>query len=319
MPDLQNQAASRQRRANWVALRTLRQLPKPAGETLAGDPIYEIRSVRLVLQGVGSNFLRLTNCSRCGRELAGAPVLTPADLDRPVQPMICTHCIRSAGVSTTWESEAGGAAMPPAEREPELAAAAPGGPPAEGRPARLDVLERHLRAVTDRVNELGRVARSQQADADDRGRRAEATASELRDELLALRASSEGTRAELQRLAGAHAELERRADLPPAAEAGAGAGPLREELARLTQLVEDQRAEVARLVTALGETQRGHAELAVACQILEGRLAEATAEPGADHVDKAMVEDLVSTRLAETEARLAEAPATNTRPRSRSW
>ncbi|HWI04284.1 MAG TPA: hypothetical protein VNT52_10770, partial [Acidimicrobiales bacterium] len=90
----------------------------------------------------------------------------------------------------------------------------------------------------------------------------------------------------------------------PAPEAGAGAGALREEMARLSQLVEDQRAEVDRLVTSLSVTQRGHAELAAACQVLEGRLAEAMAGPGADHVDKATVEDLVNTRLAETEARL---------------
>ncbi|HUR23439.1 MAG TPA: hypothetical protein VMZ73_06165, partial [Acidimicrobiales bacterium] len=159
MPESPNQASSGQRRANWVALRTLRQLPKAVGETAGGEPIYEVRSVHLLLDSSAGNFVRLAECSRCGRQLAGAPVLTAADLDRPLRPMICSDCIRSAGVATFWGTEGG---EPAGERpapgtlvasHPDPAAPSP----AEAKqPDRLQIMEGHLRAVTDRVNELGR-------------------------------------------------------------------------------------------------------------------------------------------------------------------
>ena len=261
-----------------MALRTVRQLPKAVGETAGGEPVYEIRSVKLLLESTATNFVRLTECSRCGRELAGAPVLTAADLDRPLRPMICSDCIRSAGVSTVWESEGG---EPGGERTaPGTLAASPADPtpaPAEVKPDRFQVMESHLRAVTDRVNELGRVARAHQADSKERAEREEATAAALRDELAALRASTEDTRAELHRLAEAQAELERRrAESPPAGgeQAGAGLGQLREELAQLARLVEAQRGEVVGFVTAVGETQAATTNLAVAQEALAERVAQ---------------------------------------------
>ena len=347
-----------------MALRTLRQLPKPVGETAGGEPVYEVRSVRLLLDATTAHFVRMAECSRCGRDMAGAPVLTPADLDRPLRPMICTDCIRRAGVSTVWESENG----EPAEERPAPAALAPSPPepapappaePAEGkRPERLDAMEHHLRAVTDRVNELGRVARAHQAELKERSQREEATAAALREELAALRASTDDTRtelqglagaraelrglagaqaelrdlagvqAELQRLAAAQAELERRlAERPPAGEAGAGAR-LHEEVAQLARLVEAQREEVVGFVAAVGENQVMTGTLAEAQEALaqtlagidlskideliatrvaeaEARLAEA-ASPAPAEVDLTKVEELIATRLAEAEGRLAQ-------------
>ena len=334
-----------------MALRTLRQLPKAVGETAGGEPIYEVKSVQLLLDSSAGNFVRLAECSRCGRQLAGAPVLTPADLDRPLRPMICTDCIRSAAVSTVWESEGGGPAQ---ERPGPVTLAAGHQEPAATAPAdaqqpdRLHVVEGHLRAVTDRVNELGRVARAHQADIKERSRREEATAAALRDELAALRASTDGTRAELQRLAVAHAEpqglaevraelqrlaqadrqntaagqaepqsladvhaelqrlagnmaeLERRAETPPAAEAGAGLAQLRDEVAQLARLVEAQRGEVIGFVAAVGETQIATTELAAAQEGLAATLAA---------LDPSKVEQLIATRVAQAEARLAEALA----------
>ncbi|HEV3498021.1 MAG TPA: hypothetical protein VHA34_16910 [Actinomycetes bacterium] len=304
MPESPNQASSGQRRANWVALRTLRQLPKPAGETAGGEPVYEVRSVKLLLDGTAANFVRLTECSRCGRELAGAPVLTAADLDRPLRPMICTDCIRSAGVSTVWEPEGGepvGERLAPAPVE--LPAGQPDPKPAAAhlRPERLDVLEGHLRAVTDRVNELGRVARAHQADVKERARREEATASDLRDGLASLRASADDTRAELRRLAEGQAEMERRwAESAPAREAATGVGQLREELAQLARLVEAQRGEVIGFVAAVGETQTATRQLALAQEALAETVAQPPAEP-----DLSKVEELITTRVAEAEGRLA--------------
>ena len=304
MPDSPNQASSAQRRANWVALRTLRQLPKPAGETAGGEPVFEVRSVRLLLDGTAANFVRLTECSRCGRELAGAPVLTAADLDRTLRPMICTDCIRSAGVSTVWESEGGEPMVGRLAPAPaELAASRPDPTtpaPAAARPERLEALESHLRAVTDKVNELGRVARAHQAELKERAQREESTVSVLREELAAVRASTEDTHRELDRLAGAQAELERRwAEGAPAREAVAGAGQLREEVAQLARVVEAQRGEVIEFVAAARETQVATSRLAAA----QDALAEAVARPPSE-VDLSKVQELVSTRLAEVEGRL---------------
>jgi hypothetical protein len=343
MPEPLNQVSSGQRRANWVALRTLRQLPKAVGETAGGEQIYEVRSVPLLLDSAAGHFVRLAECARCGRQLAGAPVLTTADLDRPLRPMICADCIRGAGVSTVWEQDGGEPAEEPAAPGERPAPALPASESAVTRPPdppptpaevkqpeRLQILEGHLRAVTDRVNELGRITRSHQADLKERAQREEGSAA-LRDELAALRAASEDVRAEMERLAGAQAELERgqgRGDTPAPAEAGAGLVQLREEVAQLARLVEAQRGEVIGFVTAVGETQRLTSTLSAAHEALaekvagwtpadegeriaarlaevEGDVAEALARPPAE-ADLSKVEELISTRLAEVEGRLTD-------------
>lgn len=84
------------RRATWVALRTLRQRPTVVGRTERGEPVYEIRSVRLVLGPGAGHFNRLVQCAKCGREVAGAPVLAPAELDRAANPVFCERCARTA-------------------------------------------------------------------------------------------------------------------------------------------------------------------------------------------------------------------------------
>src|SRR5687768_10525878 len=86
----------RHKRANWVALRTLRQVPKVVSETSAGEPIYEIRSVRLILRGDSNHFNRLVSCSKCGRDVIGSAVLAPSDLEHAPQPLICQDCARTA-------------------------------------------------------------------------------------------------------------------------------------------------------------------------------------------------------------------------------
>src|SRR5688572_16111471 len=95
MPEESDQAAV-DKRATWVALRTLRQRPKVVDHQKNGEPIYEIRSVRLVLRDNVDHFNRLAQCSKCGRELPGAPVLTQADLTRPSHSVLCKECVRKA-------------------------------------------------------------------------------------------------------------------------------------------------------------------------------------------------------------------------------
>lgn len=89
MPD----RASLLRHATWVGVKTLRERPKVVGETKGGALVFEVRSVRLVLTDDARHFNRLTDCSKCGREVAGAAVFRPADLDRPTEPALCKSCL----------------------------------------------------------------------------------------------------------------------------------------------------------------------------------------------------------------------------------
>ena len=88
--------ASANRRANWVALRTLRQRANVVGRTDDGKPVYEIRSVRLVLPPGAAHLHRLVRCSKCNREMPGPAMVSPADLDRPTNPLFCERCVRAA-------------------------------------------------------------------------------------------------------------------------------------------------------------------------------------------------------------------------------
>lgn len=116
-------------------MRTLRQMPKLVGETDEGDPIFEVRSARLVLRGDAGHFNRLVACSRCGREVAGAPVLSAADLDHPAHAVVCKDCVRAA---TGPDDQS---------RRPEAAAA----PPAPAGDDRLAALERRLAELAEQL------------------------------------------------------------------------------------------------------------------------------------------------------------------------
>ncbi len=339
-----NEASSRQRRANWVGLRTLRQRPKAVGETASGEPVYEVRSVRLMLDASGAHFVRVASCSRCGQELAGNPVLTPLDLDRPARPVICTDCIRRAGVSTVWDAEGvEPASLRPAAAEDEPAPLrpaaaeddpAPAPPPADWvvddkQVARVDAMERHLRAVTDRINELGRVARAQQAEAKAQAEQEEAAAAALREEVRSLRAALDDARGRLsereeaataalrQELASVRAALdearaqqsERDAATPAREEPGAG---VQADVARLLQQVEAQSAELVRVAAAVADSRTvveastgATRELARSHDALDRRLTEAVARFGASPVDPAAVDAAVVSRVAEAEGRLS--------------
>src|SRR5215217_6368752 len=82
------------KRANWVGLRTLRQRPKVVDHTKSGQPVFEVRSVRLLLPESAGHFTRLVHCSRCGNEVPGSPVLSAGQLDQSPHAVICQDCVR---------------------------------------------------------------------------------------------------------------------------------------------------------------------------------------------------------------------------------
>ena len=96
MADLSTSALRRHARAKWVALRTLQQVPRLIGRTRSDASIFEIRSVRLVLHDEAAHFTRLVPCAKCGEEVNGTAVLSPADLGHRASAVICNDCTRAA-------------------------------------------------------------------------------------------------------------------------------------------------------------------------------------------------------------------------------
>lgn len=178
------------RRATWVGLKTLRQRPTLVDRTEAGEPIFSVRAVRLVLRDNANHFNRLAQCSKCGRAVPGAPILGPADLDRASHSLICRQCVRTAATSpprppedrpvksaapTPAASPAPPAPSPPAAppaapRPPEAQQPAPEEPPTE-RPEtvvaadvdgdRLAAVENRLQDAMTRLTDLADVQRSE--------------------------------------------------------------------------------------------------------------------------------------------------------------
>lgn len=155
-------------RANWVAFRTLRQRPAAVGTTEHGDPVFEVRSVRLVLRDGASHFNRLVACSKCRREIVGTALLAPADLERTPSPVICEKCVKSSRTGASWPpAETPKAGTTPAEA-PEAETLAAETPEVEipvvatdrVRPIRpemakaLEIQRQELAALTDAVSRL---------------------------------------------------------------------------------------------------------------------------------------------------------------------
>ena len=139
------------RRAVWVGMRTLRQRPTVVGQTAAGEAIYEVRSIPLVLAPGSAHFNRLVQCNKCGLEIAGPPVLTPTDLDRPANRMFCASCVRTPrqreGVTPSP------AAWPPGPADLVETARDDG----SAVDARLAEVEAQLAAVVQRLDALAAV------------------------------------------------------------------------------------------------------------------------------------------------------------------
>lgn len=163
--DSSTSASRRRNRASWVALRTLRQVPKIVGETRAGEAIYEIRSVQLVLRGDASHFSRIVACSKCANAVPGPPVLSPADLDQPLHAVICKDCVR-AGTSRSTPGPGVGPTRtvpgPPPSTVTDIRAA---GRPLQDDP-RLVALERRVAELSTLLDVETRTTRAELATAD---------------------------------------------------------------------------------------------------------------------------------------------------------
>lgn len=235
MPESGDQTAQL-RRANWVGLRTLRHRPRVVDHTKSGEPVFEVRSVRLILRADAGHFTRLGKCSRCGGEAAGAQVLSVADLDQPAHSVICKDCVRAAVVSTSWQPERRGG-EPDAPPSPELEEEGDEGSAAdEGYEARVAVVEEQLQAAMTRLSQLEDAQRSELASLEQRLQDNMAAITHLVE--LERRALEERLDVLLERLVAAEARAEGPA---PAVSAqtwtpGIGAGGLLEALDR--QLLE---------------------------------------------------------------------------------
>lgn len=211
---------SSDRQATWVALKTLRQRPSVVGRTDDGATVYAVRSVRLLLTPGSSHFKRLVHCARCGRDVPGSSVLSPADLDRPANPVFCDRCAQSSGPPGRREKE------DPGGQEPAVAA---------GHPAAVD-------APPATVSTRGPAPVEH---AGDRQRLSEQVADVLRRqnaELAKVSASVAEVRAEMRELADVRAGLAAMIDAslqPLRAALADGLDDLRSEVASLRRRVDD--------------------------------------------------------------------------------
>lgn len=283
----------RQRRANWVALRTLHQLPKLVGQTKGGDPVYEVRSVRLVLRPDASRFKRLVECSRCGEEVAGSSVTGPEVLDLVPSPLICRKCVAESSRSRAWRPEDRAPQEP--EVEPEVEVEEPDeeadiGP--EGID-RLELLEASLDAVSAKLDEVAEA-----------GERRGADTGPVAADLATVRQALDEARAEMAKSADASG-----------ARLSVVEGQVRQGLTALADLIDGQRADINAVAASMAEIRgeiervsRSQVELtdAAAAQLLGGLGDRADG----DEVAAAVVQGL-ERRIDDVQAELAALAVTH--------
>lgn len=237
MADFSDQAVTR--RANWVGLRTLRQRPRVVDQTESGEPVFEVRSVRLLLRPDADHFNRLAQCSKCGRNVPGPPVLAPGDLDRPANSVICKECVRGATGSSSGLVPRPAARVQSVPRVDKVET--PETAPSTQEVAddgRLSRLESQLHEASTRLEELGDVQRA---------------------ESLERRRADEAAQASIQNaLAGQLAEL--RAELAASATSVAGrVGALEDNLRRsvagVAEALSQQREQVGAMSGAIAQTR----------------------------------------------------------------
>jgi hypothetical protein len=264
--------AAHQRHAGWVGLRTLRQRPKVVDHTPEGDPVYEARSVRLVLRPDASHFNRLVECAKCGREVPGAPVLDPASLEHPVNPVICKTCVQASAISTSRQPERIVPDAAPAPPPPAKPAEATRPAPAPSEDGRLSSFEAQLRAVVRQVRDLAEVDRPASIDAGQVEERIQAQVHEVVGaELAGLRAElAAGREAEGPQMAALAEQV--RQDVGAMAEALQGQ---RRDLSTLVAMVDEARTEVERLRHSNEELAARHVTLDQRVAHLSDRVAAA--------------------------------------------
>lgn len=320
MPDPADSSLSR--RGAWIGLRTLRQRPKVVDHTSAGEPIFEVRSVRLLLQPDADHFNRLETCSKCGRNVPGGPVFDLADLDRPSNPLICTTCVQAVAKPTLLRP--GGRRVPPERRPvPEKPVETPA-PLSDPNPAGAD--------RTDPAAEDGAERAAQPAVAEDDVRQNLQAVTQLLEaqqrELGTLSEAVRETRAELRSAAESQGTLAQsqqhlHQQMTALAEHSQQAGTvsatnseverdLRHNLQFVTELLQAQQRELAALSSALVETRNdlqvvteSQQRLARSQQGLDQRLVDLAAQnsPPAENADWT---ESLERGLEEMRTRLAE-------------
>ena len=314
--------SSLSRRGAWIGLRTLRQRPKIVDHTSSGEPIFEVRSVRLLLQPDADHFNRLETCSKCGRNVAGGPVFDLGDLDRPSNPLICTTCVHAVAKPTLLRS---GPRRPPPERpaapkKPVETPAAASDPKAAGAdrpgPTAVEEAAQAANAVVaqdDVRQDLQRVTALLEAQQRDLGALSEAVR-ETRAELRSA-TESQGTLAQsqqaLQERVTAFAERSEQAMSGGVTSSEVERG-LRHNLQFVTELLQAQQRELSALSAALVETRNelqavteSHETLARSQEDLDRRLAGlALADP--THTDNVQRTASLERGIEDLSARLAE-------------
>ena len=281
--------AEDQKRATWVALRTLRQRPKIVDQGANGEPIFEVRSVRLILGDKADHFNRLAECSKCGREVPGSPVLSQSDLTRLSHSVICTECVRTAtvsslGIDPTPLQDAAPLASLPAEAMNQPTSE-PVGPAVDD--GRIVALESQLGAVLTLLTDLADVQRTesvQRREADD------ALQSHFRAALL-------------QGLDDVRPQVASATKGEPSS-VDALEARVRQSFAGVVELVQSQRSELGALGAALAETRSELGAVAESNQALAARLDDVASRLSAHPTPGGLVEAFRD-EIAEVGSRLA--------------
>ena len=289
MAESSSSVAQRQRRANWVALRTLHQLPKLVGQTKDGHPVYEVRSVRLVLRPEASRFKRLVECSKCGDEVAGSSVTGPDALDRVPSPVICRKCVAESSRHGVWRLEE---SAPVPEPEVEVEEADDQADSDVEAIDRLELVEAGLDAVTVRLDEVAEAA-------------AHRDTAPVAADLETLR----------QAVTDARADMAKSAE-ESGARLSVVEGQVRQGLTALADLIDGQRGDINAVAATMAEirgeiervsrSQRELAEANEAAQLLGGLGDRADG----DEVAAAVISG-VERRIEELHAELATLAATH--------
>ena len=288
MPEAPGRAEDH-KRATWVALRTLRQRPKIVDQAADGEPIYEVRSVRLILRDKADHFNRLAECSKCGREVPGAPVLSQSDLTRASHSVICKECVRTATVASAGRNpmprESTVAPVPPPAETVSQTTTEPVAPAVDD--ARIAAVESQLGTILTLLTDLADVQRTESV------QRREADAalqSHFRDALL-------------QGLDDVRPQVASSSDVDPSA-VDALEARVRQSFAGVVELVQSQRGELGTLGATVAETRSEVGKVVESNRALAAGLDDVASRLSAQPTPRGMVEAFRD-EIAEVESRLA--------------
>lgn len=144
-------------------------MPRVVGQTERGDPVLEVRSVRMVLRDGATHFSRLVTCTNCGREVPGAPVLSAGDLDRAPGPFVCSDCAAALKAEGANPEPVKSAAPLPAVND-------------DGGSEPMERMAEAIEHLTERLDQL-------QAGIDGEATRAQSESAELRQAVTDVRAA----------------------------------------------------------------------------------------------------------------------------------